>query len=412
MTVILIEPSAGNEYGVSLLLIRRIADLLRKRGQAVHVLNPSRDRLPVALLDLARDPDSLLYLGNYYFDMTVTAENQLLDINLIDMIDRPAIGFIGDHPMSRFMWRRIAHAAARPVYHVIDRGLSKEIGYLTDASLDTVERSAPYVYECDQRIEPKDKPVDLFIPVNLQMQAKSVDQIRDAFQAGSKWRLIVGDFHDALRDRGLTEVAVEIFGTVVSRHLDSDLKSLRSRNPQVFQILLSIFSEVDLAVRAGRRDEVCARMIGSAGGRRVLVASPRPAGGRIAALSVRENVEFLGFMTPEAVGHTMARSKLVLNVSPTYSDCIHERVLNTLASHAVPLTDETREIRRELRAETDYAPLRPEAGLQDILDLYPADRLDAIAQSGRARVVPKYAPEAYFDRMADRARRKGRAPGD
>lgn len=404
MNIVMVEPRAGNEYGVSVLLLNRIADYLRRRGESVHILNPSRDKLPARLIELTQDPDSILYLGNYYFDMTVSAENQLLDANIIEMINRPTICFIGDHPMTQFMWRRIRHAAANPIYHVIDDGLSKELGYLSENAFRTVARSAPYVYECDDRIQADAKPFDLFVPVNIGMDAMPIDAVQEAFQAGSKWRLIAGDFHDLLLADGLVRPAVDLFESVVGHHLGADLKSFRARNQQIFQILLKIFSDVDLSARSARRVEICKRMLRSAGSRRVLVASPKPETGPIASMELPKTVEFTGFLTPKAVGQTMARSKLVLNISPTYSDCIHERVVTTLASHSVPLTDETNEIKRELRAEVDYVPLSPDLGLDELFERFPADRLDAMARSGREKVVPKYAPEAYFDMLADMAR--------
>ena len=78
--------------------------------------------------------------------------------------------------------------------------------------------------------------------------------------------------------------------------------------------------------------------------------------------------------------------------------------MTTLASHSVPLTDETNEIKRELRAEVDYVPLSPNLWLDELFERFPADRLDAMARSGREKVVPKYAPEIYFDMLADMAR--------
>ena len=306
--------------------------------------------------------------------------------------------------MTQFMWRRMRHAAANPIYHVIDDGFSKELGYLSEKPFRTFARSAPYVYECDDRIQAETKPYDLFIPVNIGMDAASIDKIQQGFQAGSKWQLIAGDFHDLLVADGLRRTAVELFESVVAHHLGADLKSFRARNQQIFQILLKIFSDVDLSARAARRVEICKRLLSSAGSRRVLVASSRPETGPIASMELPETVEFTGFLTPRAVGQTMARSKLVLNISPTYSDCIHERVVNTFASHAVPLTDETNEIKREFGAEVDYVPVSSDLGLDEVFEQFPADRLDGMAQSGREKVVPKYGPETYFDTLADLAR--------
>ena len=325
-------PFVGDNYNVLATYSLAVGAELERRGWTVTHSRSDNPGFLNAMLRVGADPEAIVLLGHFFYDLRVSAQNLFNGTHLGDLIRARKGAMIADHPFTTFMWPRIEDAHPSVAYFLAEPAFLRT-AQLMGSPIATVRHlSLPNFYTDPTPPPPfESRPFDVFIPVTFR-GIGDISAYRDSLQAEPDLREIAGALFDTLISDhfrypldGFLEVVEATMG-IVAPDLSADRVRLKR--------FLAVLSAVDMIVRNTRRTDQVRALLADAAGLRIQIAGKLPD-----TLDLPPGTVANGPMTAPEIGRAMAQSRIVIHSHPTYPGAMHERVPTAMAAGCVVISD-------------------------------------------------------------------------
>ena len=389
---LLLRPSNGNNYDVLTAYNAAVARELEARGWKVVVAPASAPDFLGRVMASGADPDGIVLLGHFFYDLRVSAQNHFHEARAGDVLKGRIGAMIADHPFTNFMWPRIEGADSRIMYFVGDPAFERAAKVLNPALRRFRHLPLPNFYADSSPPSPFDgRPFDAFIAVSF----RGVGDMR-AFRRGLPGGIadysFAGALYDALRHE-YHRYPLDVFFELVADLLDMAPQCLMADRARL-NTLLGILSQVDLIVRNDRRIELVNALLADTRGLRVQIAGILPE-----TIGLPPDVIARGPLDAMEIGRAMAQSRIVVHCNTTFTGGMHERVLTAMSSGCVVLSDPSPALDAAFKEGEEWICVRPQQTLRDIVRAWGPSGLAAIGDRASRRSPGEFGIGHHVDAL-------------
>lgn len=400
--IVSLLPDGRLNHNVMRNAVMLLGAAIEARGLEHVILDGTAGGFQRDVLRCVTDPHTGVYLGHRYYDLGLVHSDSTGDVrrNLFEVLDRPVFAMIQDHPFTRFMWARI-HGASPTTHFIAPTPEFQAEAQFINPGLRHFHTVAAVATEPDVppgMLRPlAERPVDIFMCCSFNNTTPSLEQLRDYHTgaASPMVRLI-----DEVYQTGLTErdgSVLALFLESYQRHFGQPLVLARPWSKADRETML-VLSCVDLRIRLTRRFKAVAGLSRLDPALRILITLPPETRDLLPALRDCPNVELIGAVAAARARQLFLNAKFALNVTPTYTTCVTERVSNAMSLGCCVISDRNSYLAqrfaegREILFMEDCDPGALSPYFREDLD-----QAQAIATNGRAKAISDFAPARLAD---------------
>lgn len=323
-----------------------LGEAIEARGLKHVTIDGSGPDFQRNLLHHLADRGSAIYLGHRYFDLGLVHADAQGDVrrNLFEVLDRPVFAMIQDHPFSNFMWSRMEAAsrttqflAPTPEFHEEARFINPALVNFHTVSPTLTEPAVP---EREMKAL-AERPLDIFMSCAFYTTNPSLQDLRHRFAAAQNpMTQVIDEVYEtgrAERDRSIMGLFLDAY----ARHMGKPLV-LASPMSQHDRAVIDVLSCIDNRIRFDRRIAVLQGLARLDPALRVVITLSPSERERIPALKDRPNIELIGRISAARARELFLKSKFAVNVMPTYTSFLTERVSNAMAFGCCVISDRNR----------------------------------------------------------------------
>lgn len=393
--VVSVLPDGTHNHNVMRNAVELLGAAIEARGLEHVTLDSNGADFPRQILTYAAEPHSGLYLGHRFYDLSLTYSKTEVPVrrNLFEVLDRPVFAMLQDHPFSRFMWPRIEGASATTHFVAPTPEFAEEARFI-NPRLSHFHRVAAVVTEAPPAAGEArplaERPLDVFMSCGFNATTPTVEELRKRYaRARSPMVKVIDEVYETgrtLRDGSLLSLFLDSFQRNLGKPLT--LNRPMSKNDLAAMLVLSC---IDLRIRLDRRLKTLAGLARLDPALRMVVTLEPKNRSKMPDLERRPNIELVGGVEAARARRLSLDAKFAINVTPTYTTCVTERVSNAMLLGACVISDKNSYLAerfgegREILFMDDCDP----SGLQP----YFHERLDeaqAIAEAGRQKALTEF----------------------
>jgi hypothetical protein len=354
------------------------------------------------ILSYAAEPHTALYLGHRFYDLSLTYSESsgTLRRNLFEVLDRPVFAMLQDHPFSRFMWPRIDGASATTHFVAPTPEFAAEARFVNPrlSHFHTVAAVVSEAPPAGEEVRPlAERPLDVFMSCGFNRTTPTVEELRAHYaKAKSPMVKVIDEVYETgltLRDGSMLRLFLDSY----QRHFGKALTLSHPMSKADLAVML-VLSCVDLRIRLDRRVKTVAGLARLDPDLRVVITLNPKNRSLVPGLEQRPNIELVGGVDAARARRLFLDSKFAVNVTPTYTSCVTERVSNAMLLGACVISDKNSYLAGRFAEggeilfmdDCDAAGLAP----------YFRERLDdaqAMAEAGRRKALTEFATANFAD---------------
>ncbi len=404
--VVSVLPDGTFNHNVMRNAVELLGAAIEARGLE-HVTLDGRDAdFQRQILTYVTEPHTALYLGHRFYDLSLiySESSGAQRRNLFEVLDRPVFAMLQDHPFSRFMWPRIEGASATthfvaptPEFEAEARFVNPRLRHFHTVAA-VVSEAPPAAEEVRPLAE---RPLDVFMSCGFNTTTPTVEELRERYvKAGSPMVKVIDEVYETgltLRDGSILSLFLES----CRRHFGK-APTLRHPMSKTDLSVMLVLSCIDLRIRLDRRLRAVAGLARLDPGLRMVVTLYPKGRHLVPALEQRPNIELVNGVEAARARRLFLDAKFAVNVTPTYTACVTERVSNAMLLGCCVISDRNSYLAgrfgegREILFMDDCDP----SGLAP----YFRERLDdaqAIAEAGRRKVLSEFATAKLADDLIE-----------
>lgn len=370
---IVLPPKEGNKYGVHSNAIEELRSVARERGLKVKLLpnDNETDRIAIARFTCTHEAPLIFGVNGW--------ELPLCGKPLIEHIENRAYGRIGDHPFARFMHQRVLRLNRNLVLSSPSFDWEEGAKLMNPSAGGFLLRRGWVVnqdrFDRATQVESSERDIDVLVPLDFRDTYPSLQEIIDKSRRlpiQLDWASL---YDDLLKTRTLTPL--RIFVRHFREKTGQDFTRWHLSRPSFFA-LLSTLSDLDFRVRGDRR-VIALQKLASHKHLKIVVLSNRftqsPDGSHIHYVGKRSFQDYLSLVR---------RSRMALNVAPTYPDVWPERIPVFMGNGCATITDWHPLVEEKRYQDKDFArttvPIEEfdggiEASAQELRDYFEAHEI-------------------------------------
>ena len=360
---------------------------LRQKGVFVLELSLNDTNIFTKLAFLSHRDDTVVFYGNH-FHMRLTS-NFITPILLSDMIGRPALGIIDDHPFANFSLDRTDSFSSQVYTCGVEPGFELALSCLRpDYSRFQAHKSAAIIHDvASQVINYAAKDIDVLIIMSIGNDEPSLEPIIQKCLKNGLNRRIVDDYVAAAIDDHET-YPFALFAKVVRNVFNIEIQDLAKQHRKLFIYLMAeVLHYLDYWVRNKRRYKMLASLdFDSFSGKVVVLGMSKPVVGMLQG----PNVQYVEIKGTDSFTEFLAyieRSRFIVFAHPTYPQTVNNRIYNTLPLGSAVICDYNPALKQAFDCANEGIFIQEEGmRLQDITEMA-KDRYDERIALGRNRIL-------------------------
>lgn len=341
--IVSVLPDGTLNHNVMRSVILLLGTAIESRGLEHVVLDSLDSGFQRDILRYATEPGTALYLGHRFYDLALSHSESSGAVrrNLFEALDRPVFAMLQDHPFTRFMWARIEGAsptthfvAPTPEFEAEARFVNPALRHFHTVSAVATEADVPA-----GALRPlADRPIDIFMCCSFNSTTPRLEQLREHYRAaGSPMTQVIDEVYETglmERDGSMLSLFLDSF----QRHIGEPLVLARPMSEANKAVML-VLSCIDLRIRLQRRLKVVQGLAKLDAGLRIVVTMQPGSRTSVPALQDRPNVELVGAVEAARARQLFLGAKFAVNVTPTYTTCVTERVSNAMLLGCCVISD-------------------------------------------------------------------------
>ena len=383
-------------------IVRLLGQAFEARGVEHLIVDEHSPSFERDLLKYASDPANAIYLGHRFYDLTLGYFDAGGGVrrNLFEVLDRPVFGLIHDHPFSRFMWKRM-ESASRTTHFIAPTPEFQAEAQFINPGLEHFHTVPPATTEPDLPsidVRPlAERSVDIFMSGIFSITRPSLEDLRRHYAAvKSPLVKVIDEVYETgvvERDRSIMTLFLE----AIERHFG---KSLVISCPMTEgdAAVMEVLSCIDMRIRADRRLKILRNLARLDPSLRIVVTLEPGRRAQLRELQDRPNIELTGWIEAARNREIFLESRFAINVCPTYTTYVTERVPNAMVLGCCVVSDKNRHL-ASIFAESEEILFMDDCDVS-VLSQHlrgDLDRAQAIATRGREKALARFS----FTDMAD-----------
>ncbi len=378
--------------------VERLGAAIQAHGLEHVALDGTAPDFERDLLHHATDSGTALYFGYSFYDISLVHAGGRGDIrrNLFDMLDRPVFALLQDHPFSHFMRSRI-EASARSTYFVSPTPEFEAEARFINPALRHFHTIAPAMTETvapDSEVKPlAERPIDFFMSCAFFGTKPSLEEFRSLY---AKTKSPMVTVIDEVYATGMAQRDVpllDLFRASFKRQFDKPL-ALKSPLTQRDMSVVTVLSVIDTRIRFERRLKVLRSLARLDPALRIVVTMEPHRATALRELAERPNIELVGRIPSDRAREFFLNARFAINVTPTYTTYVTERVSNAMNLGCCLVSDRNRHFATTF-GEGEEILFMEDCDLAPLAHFFGDDLAQAqdIAKRGRARALADFTVE-------------------
>ncbi|WP_193366616.1 glycosyltransferase family protein [Pelagibius marinus] len=400
--VVSVLPDGTFNHNVMRNAVELLGAAIEARGLEHVILDGGSADFQRQIMTCVAEPHTALYLGHRFYDLSLTYSEAggPARRNLFEVLDRPVFAMLQDHPFSRFMWPRI-EGASQTAHFVAPTPEFEAEARFVNPRLSHFHTVAAVVTEVPPAAEEirllAERPLDVFMSCGFNQTTPTVEQLRAQYvRTGSPMVKVIDEVYETgltLRDGSM----LTLFLDSCTRHFGEPPRLSHPMSKVDLSVML-VLSCLDLRIRLDRRLNTVAGLARLDPALRIVVTWNPTRRSMIPGLEQRPNIELVGAVEAARARRLFLAAKFAINVTPTYTTVVTERVSNAMLLGACVISDKNSYLAerfgegKEILFMDDCDP----SGLQP----YFRERLDdaqAIAEAGRRKALTEFTTANFAD---------------
>ncbi len=398
--VLVLSGKNGGAHGIHVKFANKLSEGMNKLGIHTETVFASSGDFLRKVIQASEEPGTGIYTGPMGFDLRVQADLNLQG-NFFDVMGKRAVGYLGDHPYTQFMWSRMHYAGNNITFITACTSIKNEFHNIYgDKNEIVVLDKLPAItnnHEIDRVPEIKDREIDLLIPLGLHKHLVNQDVISKELTKFENQAEKIGlkVYEKALNDyqKNILEIFIEEYLTVTGN--EYKFQGIQRKEDQLW---LSVLSTVDWHIRKERRLKLL-NGLGQIADQKKVVITASPEVQKLVPELKGKKIEWIGEVDNDHLDRLYLQSKQVLNSNPTYPDGVHGRIRSAMISGASVISDYAPSLEKVFGSDEaiSFTGFNGD-NLADYIDRH-VDDIQQIASKGRAIIKDQFSLQDFTRRL-------------